>query len=227
MSDKTKHSSGDENLEAIQSSLGKTEQFLETNRKSISIILSVIVLIVVGYMAYQKFYITPMEEEAEAEIFMAQHYFEQDSFKLALEGDGFSEGFEAIADEYGATKVGVLANYYAGISHLKLGNFDQAIEYLEGFDAGDELVTTMAIGAVGDAYVQKGDVEKAVSYFKKAANRNNNELTAPIFLFKLGLAYENLGDKENAKETYTTIKEKYPKSTEARNIDKYITRLNF
>ncbi len=227
MVDKSKHSTGDENLEAIQSTLSKSEQFLEENQKSIVIILSAIVLIVVGYMAYQKFYVEPMEDEAQSEMFMAQYYFSQDSFKLALDGDGFSEGFISIADNYGVTKAGALANCYAGISYLKLGDFDKAIDYLEDFDADDELVTTMAIGAIGDAYVEKGDIGKAVSYFKKAADRRDNDLLSPVFLFKLGLAYENLGQKEDAKNAFQTIKEDYPRSTEARNIDKYITRLEY
>lgn len=224
MAKHSKHSSGDENLEAIQNTLGRTEQFIEENQKSVSIIIGAIIFIVVGYFAYQKFYVAPLEEEAQSQIFMAQNYFAQDSFKLALDGDGFNEGFLTVADDYSMTNTGGLANYYAGISYLHLGEFDNAIEALKSFDAGDDMISTMALGAIGDAYVEKGQVEEAVTYFKKASERNTNEFITPVYLMKLGLAYENLGKKDDAFEAYNKIKVDFPKSNEARKVEKYITR---
>ncbi len=227
MSKEEKHITGDENLEAIQNSLGKTEQFIEDNQKSISVIIGVIVLIVVSYFAYQKFYVAPQEKKAQEEVFMAQNYFAQDSFQLALNGDGFNEGFTYIADEYGMTSVGNTANVYAGICYLKLEQYDEAIKYLENFDIDDDIISTMALGAIGDAYVQKDDLDKAVKYFTKASENNKNDFTTPLFLKKLGLVYEKKGQKEEAKEAYETIKKEYPKSNEARKIDEFIARLAF
>jgi tetratricopeptide (TPR) repeat protein len=225
---KTNRSTGDENLEAIQSSLGKTEQFIEENQKSITIIVAAIIFIVVGYLAYQKFYIAPQEDEAQREIFLAQADFAKDSFQLALNGvEGYYEGFEAIANDYSMTTVGSIANFYAGISHLRLGNYDEAIEYLRNFDSEDEILSTMAIGAIGDAYVEKNELEEAVSYFKKASERKSNEFVTPVYLLKLGLVYEKLAKKDEAKKAYTKLKEEYAKSTEARNVDKYLTRLQY
>lgn len=225
MAKKTTQSSGDENLQAIQNSLGKTEQFIEENQKSVLIIVAAIIFIIVGYFAYQKFYVAPLELEAQNQVFMAQNYFAQDSFQLALDGDGFNEGFISIADNYSMTNTGNLANYYIGISYLKLGQFDEAIDYLKSFDANDEMISTMAVGAIGDAYVQKNDVKEAISYFKKASERKTNTFTTPVFLMKLGLAYESLGDKENALVAYEKIQKEFSKSTEARKVEKYIARL--
>jgi tetratricopeptide (TPR) repeat protein len=212
-------------LEAIQNTLGRTEQFIEENQKSVSIIIGAIIFIIVGYFAYQNFYVKPLEEEAQQQIFMAQNYFAQDSFKLALNGDSFNDGFLDVADNYGMTNTGSLANYYAGISYLHLGQYDDAIEYLKKFDAGDELVTTMAIGAIGDAYVEKDEFDEAISYYKKATERKTNDFITPVFLIKLGLTYEKLGNKEDALSAYEKIKTEYVKSNEARKIDKYIERV--
>jgi len=225
MAKNTKQSTGDENLEVIQNTLGRTEQFIEENQKSVSIIIGAIIFIIVGYFAYQKFYVEPLESEAQQEIFMAQNYFALDSFQLALDGDGFNEGFLDIADDYGMTNTGMLANYYAGISYLHLGQYDDAIDYLKRFDAGDDMITTMAIGAIGDAYVEQDDIEEAISYYKKASERKTNDFITPLFLMKLGLVYEHLGQKEDALETYEKIKKDYMKSNEARKVDKYIERV--
>ncbi len=225
MAKNTKHSSGDENLEVIQNTLGRTEQFIEENQKSVSIIIGAIIFIIVGYFAYQKFYVAPLEQEAQTQIFIAQNYFAQDSFQLALDGDGFNDGFIAVADDYGMTNTGNIANYYAGISYLRLGKYDEAIDYLKNFDASDEMISTMAIGAIGDAYVEKDNIEEAISYFKKASENNPNEFITPIYLMKLGKAYEKLGEKEDALVTYKKIKTDFVRSNEARKIDKFIERV--
>ncbi len=218
-------STGDENLEVIQNTLGRTEQFIEENQKSVSIIIGAIIFIIVGYFAFQNFYVKPLEKEAQQQMFMAQNYFAQDSFNLALNGDNFNDGFLTVADDYGMTNTGGLANYYAGISYLRLGQYDDAIEYLKKFDAGDDLVSTMAIGAIGDAFVEKDMLDDAVSYYRKASERKTNDFITPIFLMKLGLVYEKQGEKEDALTTYEKIKKEYVKSHEARIIDKYIERM--
>jgi TolA-binding protein len=87
------------------------------------------------------------------------------------------------------------------------------------------LVTTMAIGAIGDAYVEKDDLESAISYYKKAAERQANDFTSPLFLMKLGLTYEKLGNKEDALKAYEKIKTDFVKSNEAKRIQKYIERV--
>jgi len=130
----------------------------------------------------------------------------------------------SLADEYSFTKPGNLANYYAGICFLRKGDFNVAIDYLEDFDGKDHIVGPMAVGAIGDAYLELGDREKAAAYYIEAANDVDNEFTTPLFLFKAGQVYEILENYDAAVETYTRIKENYLKSNEARTIDKNIAR---
>ena len=210
-------------FETVESALTKTEQYIEENQKSLTIIIVAILVVVGGYWAYKKFYLEPKETQAQSEMFMAERYFEQDSFKLALNGDGQYLGFIDIIDEYGPTKSANLSNYYAGICYLRLGDFEQAVDYLEQFDGKDRLVAPVALGATGDAYVELGELKKGIEYYEKAAKLNKNELTSPIYLFKAGLVYEDMGELKKAVESYETIKYKFPSSDEAKDIDKYIT----
>ena len=219
---KEKHHDPD-GLEAVESALSKTEQYIEDNRKSLTIIILAIALVVGGYLSYQRFYLAPQESEAQAEMFMAERYFEQDSFLLALEGDGTFYGMLDIVDEYGPTKAANLANYYIGISYLHLEQFEEAIDYLKQFDANDRLVSTIALGAIGDAYVELEEYNKGITYYEKAASKNPNEFTSAIYLKKAGLVYEELGDYKKAVTSYEIIKKEYPTADEARDIDKYIS----
>jgi tetratricopeptide (TPR) repeat protein len=210
-------------FEAVESALSRTELYIEENRKSLTIIIIAILAVVGGFLGYRNFYLAPKESEAQSEMFMAEKYFEIDSFQMALEGDGQNLGLLDIIDDYAATKSANLAQYYAGISYLRLGEYEEAINYLDDFDASDRVISVVALGATGDAYVELGNYDKGLTYYEKAAGLNPNDLLSPIYLFKAGLVQEKLGNYKKAVASYKKIKTNFPKSDEAREIDKYIT----
>lgn len=219
-----KHTQED-NLVEVESALTKTEQFLESNQKLVGIVIGAIVLIAVGYLGLNKFYLEPRSKNAQDQMFMAQNYFEKDSFNLALNGDGNNLGFLDIIDDFGSTDAGNLANYYAGISFLHMGQFDQAIDYLKKFDTDDVLLGPISAGAQGDAQLELGQTEKAIDLYTKAYKMNENSLTAPIYMLKVGELLEGTDKTADALKIYETIKQKFPESEEGRNIDKYIARV--
>lgn len=219
---KKKVSQHEDGFESVEQALTKTEQYIEENQKSLTIIIAAIIVVVGGYLSYKNFYLAPKEKEAQEEMFMAERYFEQDSFQLALEGDISALGFLDIIDEYGITKTADLAYYYAGICYLRTGQYEEAIEYLKQFDSNDRLVSSIALGAIGDAYVELDNLKEGVAFYEKAAENTENGFTSPIYLKKAGIVYEKLEEYEKAINAYKTIKIKYPESDEAKDIDKYI-----
>jgi tetratricopeptide (TPR) repeat protein len=144
---------------------------------------------------------------------------------LALNGDNNYVGFLYIIENYGFTKAANLANYYAGVSYLHLGEWEKAIEYLKEFDSSDRMVWALSVANIGDAYVELGKYSDAITYYKKAANTNKNEFTTPVFMMKLAFAHNLAGEKDKALEVYKDVKEKYPKSAESVQAEKYIARL--
>jgi tetratricopeptide (TPR) repeat protein len=203
----------------------KVEHFYHNNKKNINIALIAIVVLVGAYIGYKKLYIEPKEDEGQREAFMAQKAFEADSFDLALKGNGSFKGFIDIASEYSGTRIGNLAHYYAGICHLRKGEFQDAIDQLEDFSTSNELVAPLAEGAIGDAYVELGDLDKGIKHYTKAAKMNSNKLTSPIFLKKAGIVYEEQKNYGEALDVYNNIKNDYPEAQEAQDIDKYIARV--
>jgi tetratricopeptide (TPR) repeat protein len=216
---------GGAGFQSVENALSRTEQYIEENQKSLSIIILAIVVVVGGYLAYKKFYLEPTNREAQAAMYMAEKYFEQDSFKLALNGDGANYGFIDIIDEYGITGAANLAHYYAGISQLRTGQYEEAIANLEKFDAEDVMVASIALGAIGDCYSELKNNEKAASFYMKAGTRKKNAFTSPIYLKKAGMVYEEMKEYDKALKAYQTIKSAYPDSQEGKMIDKYITAL--
>lgn len=216
----------EERIVAVEEAFSRTEQFIEKNQKIILIVVGAIILVVLGYFGFKRLYIAPREKEAQSQMFMAEKYFEMDSLTKALKGDGNYLGFLDIIDQYKFTKSANLSHYYAGICYLKKGEFQNAIDHLSDFSADDELVAPMAIGAMGDAYMELNNTDKAIDYYLKAADKRKNDLTSPMFLMKAGMAYELAGKNDLALKTYMRVKTEFARTNEGREIDKYIARLN-
>lgn len=217
----TKH----DEFENVEHALTTSEAFIEKYQKQILYGLGVVAIIVIGFLAINNFYVKPRAIEAANEMYKSQMYFSTDSFRLALEGDGFeSIGFEAISSDFSLTPSGNLAKAYAGICYYHLGEYEKAIDFLSGFDADDDYISVMAVGLMGDCYAELGDADKAVKFFMKAAEYENDVLS-PLYLKKAGIVYESEGDSKKALDNYLSIKNDYPMSIENQDIDKYIARL--
>ena len=214
-----------DNLQELESALTKTEQFIEDNQKIITYVIGGIIVLVGAYLGFNKFYIQPKAEEANSQMFMAENYFEKDSFNLAINGDGNYLGFLDIIDDYGMTKAANRAKYYTGISYLHLGQYEEALDYLNDFDSDDLLLAPVTEGAKGDAYLELGDNESALKHYKKAYQMSDNELTTPIYMMKAAKLMESMDELQQAVTLYQDIKTKYPKSAEATNADRYIARV--
>jgi tetratricopeptide (TPR) repeat protein len=224
MAKKVKKGQGDNRIENFEEALTRTEQFIEDNQKPLMIVVGILVVIVVAVTVYKRYIVSPKQKEAQSQMFVAEDYFERDSFNLALNGDGNNLGFLDIIDVYKITKSANLAKYYAGICYLHLGDYDNAIDYLSKFKSKDQMLSVIAKGAIGDAYMQAGDKEKGLDYYLEAGENSENEFLAPMYLMKAGEVLEDFGEYGRALSIYTDIKDKFPKSTEGRDIDKYIIR---
>lgn len=214
----------EDNFEQIKGTLTRGEQFIEKNQKYITWGLIGVLAAAALILGYQRYILQPKEEAAVEEAFMAQQYFEKDSFELAINGDGEFPGFLAISDDYSSTAIGNTANYYLGVSYYKLGEYDKAIDYMKKFKTDDKMLNPISKGVIGDAYTEKGDATQAAEFYKKAVNVGDNDLTGPVYLMKLGRAHETNGNWNDALSAYETIKTKYSDSPEGRSIEKYITR---
>lgn len=214
----------EERIVAVEEALSSSEQFIEKNQQILTYIVVGIIVVILAFFGYKKYVMAPKEKTAEVAIFNAQYYFEQDSLDLALEGDGVNAGFLEIIDDYGSTKEGNLAKYYAGICYLNKGEYETAIDYLKKFSSDDQVLSGMALGAIGDSYMQLGDANTAADYYIKAANINKNDFVSPAFLVKAGWSYEIMGNWQKALDTYEGIKKEFPKAKESRDMDKFIAR---
>ena len=216
-----------EKAEAVVEAVSKTEQFFEKNGKTLSYAAIAVVVVIAAVFCWNKFIHQPKVAEAQGQMAWAEENFrnaaDSTGYALALYGDGNVLGFVQILDEYG-TKGGKSVNFYAGVCELQLGNWESAIKYLQAYNGKDAILAARAQACIGDAYVGLEDYNKALGYFEKAAATIDN-MFAASYLLKAGVVAEKLGENAKALSFYEKIKDQYPQSMEAYDIDKYIGRI--
>ena len=211
----------DEQLQEVNEALTGAGKWIEDNANLISWIVCGIAVVVCAIIAINTYVIKPKALEASNENAKAVAYFMKGDYDKALNGDDAEcIGFASIADEY-SNQEGELAALYAGICHFEKGEYEEAAKYLKQFSADDLNIDPAARQLLGDAYVELGEYGKAAKAFEAAA-KSGNELIAPMSLKKAGIVYLHEGEKAKALKAFKAIKENYPQSSEAQDIDKYI-----
>ena len=208
-------------FENMDNALSTSEAFVEQNKQPILIGLGVLALVIIAVMCFKTYYLAPKEQAAKESIFKAEQLFAKDSFQLALDGNDDVMGFLEIIDEYGSTDAGNLAKAYAGVCYKMLGNNDDAIKYLDKFDADDNMIQPAIKGAMGDCYWDNGEVEKAISFYKKAASANNDVIT-PFYNKRAALACMSIGKNDEAVKLLESIVKDYPMAPEMNDAKKLL-----
>lgn len=207
--------------------------------KPITYIGSAIIIILVGWLVYKYMFKVPKEERANDAVFVTQKYFTDftnapgsDSAKAliaakVLNGDGRNDGALRIINKYSGTDAANLCEYYAGACYLHLHQYAKAINFLKDFDAdGATQIKSRAYGMMGDASAELNKNDDALDYYKKAANVNDkDEYTSSEYLFRAALFAQSIGKTKDAIDLFKKIKDEYPLTEKAADVDRYLAKL--
>ncbi len=208
-----------QNVAPVEEQVNKTTAFFEKYKMAIIACVVAVIAVIVCAVLVNNYYLEPRSNEASTELAKSQELFDAQQYDKAL------PGFQKVANEYGSTEAGNLAQLYIGLCQANLGKWQEAVDALEGFsDKGDQMISPAAEGALGNAYANLKQYDKAVEHLKKAAKKADNNSLSPTFLIQAGEILESQGKKEDALELYKEVKEKYFQSMQYQTIDKYIER---
>ena len=216
----------EKNTEKI-SFISKSEQFIENNQKLIIGVIAAILVVVLAIFGINKFVSQPRQQKANEAIFAAEQYFAQGNFNAALYGDStsndkYSVGLLQVIDKYGSTKAGKRAKYEAGICYLRLGQYADALKYLDKYNGKDQLTPVFNEMMKGDAEVEQGNPAAAIKHYEKAATMDDNPISAPFALFKAGVCYMMSDNNAKAVECFKKVKSDYPESSLFAEMDGFI-----
>jgi len=216
---------GSNNNDFDSNPLESLELYYDRYKKIINPVVTVLLVVGLGYFVYMKFIKIPSEQKASAAMYYPELYFQADSLNMALNGDGQHPGFVKLTKKNSGTDAANVGLYYEGIAYMKSGNINEAIKALSSFDGHGTMLAYQAWGALGEAYMEMGNKTKAIEYLKKATSDKDNTVATPMYLFQLGFVYESNGQSKDAIDAFKRIRDEYPKSMQARDVDKELARL--
>ncbi|MBO9660143.1 MAG: tetratricopeptide repeat protein [Chitinophagaceae bacterium] len=214
-------------VEQSEVAVAKAQDFWTKNSKLILGVGTGLLVAVAGFWAYKHFVVAPKEQKAVEAMFKAEDYFRMDSASKALNGDGQYPGFLKVISEYGGTKAGNLAHYYAGSCYVKLDDNQNAVKYLKDFSTDAKQIQQRAYKLLGDAYADLGQSKEALENYKKAAHHFEEDQTASAeALFMAAyLAGSVIKDQKEAIALFTELKQKFPLTQQGFEADKYLATL--
>ena len=200
--------------ETLGEAMNKTEFFFEKNGRMLSYVFLGLLVLAALVFGYRALIVSPRAEDQNAD------------YALALEGDANGAGFLEVIEKYGSTPSGNLAKHYAGICYLKAGDLENAAKFLARYSPvkgiPGALINAQNYGLQGDIAVEQKDYAKAVKFYDKAVAAADNNLTAPMYLRKAGLAEQAQGNGAKAAAYYEQILTSYPASMDARDAEKLL-----
>ena len=219
--------------ETLGEAMNKTELFFERNGRTMSYVFLGLLVLAALVFGYRSLILQPRATKAAEMIAEAQNRFEGENpdFETALLGDDNAAGFLDVIEKYGSTPSGNLAKHYAGICYLRTGDLENAAKYLAKFSQlkgiPGELINAQNYGLQGDIAVEQQDYARAVKFYEKAVKAADNNLTAPMYLRKAGLAEQAQGNEQKAAAFYEEILTSYPASMEARDAEKLLGSIKY
>lgn len=209
-------------IDELNESLSGIEKKVEENKKMIVWVVGAIVAIAVIILGYVYLIQEPNFENAKAEIAQADS-------KLALGQDSIAlEAYKAVADSY-SNDAANRAGLNAGIILFQQGKYEEAINYINKFDAEGVLVGPASQSLIGDCYVNLEKYDEAVKYFDKAISlAGDNDLYTPLFILKKATVLREQGKFAEEAKALEIIKNKYPNFVTGYrvDVDKLIERAN-
>lgn len=177
-----------------------------------------LVILVLGYFAYRQFMWKPANEKSMDSYWVGLNYAAKDSTDIAI------EELQSAVKKYDGKVGGEVAQFVYARQLMAQGEYQKALDELEGVSVEDTYVAAMSIGLQADCLSEMEKYDEAAGRYLEAANTNENDLTTPMYLWKAGLCAEEINNFDKATEFYQRIKDDFPTYASRKQIEKYIAR---
>ena len=155
------------------------------------------------------------------------NFYDRGSYLEAIEGKEGTNiaGLKKIVEDYGSTENGELSKIYLANSYNFLGRNDEALKYYEDYSGSNKTYKASALAGQAGIYADKKEYEKAANLFLKASRVSKDNPLNSDYMLDAGINYLKVGNNDQAKELFETIKKDYPTSTAFREVDRYLSQI--
>jgi predicted negative regulator of RcsB-dependent stress response len=117
--------------------------------------------------------------------------------------------FLEVARQYGRTKPGQIARYYAALSEIQLKQYPAAEKNLDQLSGADESLAGLARFQLAGVYLQENKDAQAAEIYKQLADKPTEFVPKPLVLLALADHYRKTDPAEAAK-LYNQVKLEFP-----------------
>lgn len=169
----------------------------------------VLALSIGGFAVYKK---TSSNRALELELEGYRLFYGDYQARLIPPVERYKQAVELFKKSYAAKKRPDVLLYIANCQY-ELGNYDESIKTLKGFNNqfSDPKVISLSYYKMAMAYVKKGDMDNALASLKNILNIKDIPLQ-DLALLETGKILELSGKTDDAKNKYRELINKFPKS---------------
>lgn len=204
----------------------KAQSFYDQNKNSVIGAAIALIILIGGSVGYY-YYSEVQESEAQQLMGQATQAYLQGNYEEALNGSdaNFTVGFEQIINNYSMTTAANLAQYYAAVSAFKLGNPQEALQYIQNYEVPEGIMGVGPISFHAAIHTELGNPAQAAELYVKAAEWDINESTTPYNYLEAANAYHDASDKERAQEYAQKIVDEYDDSNQVTEAEQLLGTL--
>ncbi len=220
MSDKNHHEEGNA-IDHLDADLKGAGEKIAANKKPLAIVVGVIVIAALAVAGY--FYLLRNPENEKA----FDAYGKVEINNMAANNDTiYANEYKKVADQYKGTDAANLAAIEAAEHFYEIGKYQDALNYLDQFSTGDEVLNATTTIMKGDCYVNLKKYDEAISQFQKAATAAaDNDQIVPLALIKCATVYDAQKKYDKALEIYEQLYQRNPNySFNGMTMEAYIER---
>lgn len=205
-------------IDKLNDNLGSASEKIAQNKKILFWIIGGVAVIAAFVLSYLFIYRNPKLNKA------FEAYYQVEINALGNDSIAAAE-YKKVADEYAGTTAGELAALDAAESYYNLGNYQEALNYLEKFSSSNDELEASALILKGDCYVNLNKFDDALETYNKAIKKaDKNPEIVPRVLLKEVNIYDFQKKYDKALECYEQIKKDYANFTfgNGNGVDYYI-----
>lgn len=212
--------------DVLLETFSKAQSFYDKNKNTVIGSAIAVIILIAGSVGYY-YYAEAQESEAQELMGQASQAYLQGNYEKALTGSDadFTVGYKQIINNYGMTDAANLARYYAAVSTFKLGNYQEALKYIENYEvpAGIMGVGPLSFHAV--IHTELGNHAEAAELYVKAAEWNVNDSTTPYNYLEAANAFHDAGNAEKAQQYAQKIIAEYNNSDQVTEAERLLGML--
>jgi len=200
--------------------------FYQTNKATViggGVGIILVIGLIIGYVVYSG----QQEQEASVLLGMAEQELMMGNYETALYGNDeeFTLGFVQIANNYSGTDSGNLAHYYAAVSEFELGNYQDALDYIQDFTPPQGILGVAAISLHANIQLELENFTAAAEQYERAAEWDENSSTTPANLLEAAQAYQRAENMQMAVTHLERIVSEFPNSSQAPRAERMLGSL--